>query len=73
MGGRQPVRPVWVSRGQIPDMFGLDPRTVDRALADGALIVRRFVGRKPVYRVDSIDAWLAGLDEDRPAPGQATT
>ncbi|RTE48800.1 hypothetical protein [Actinobaculum sp. 352] len=64
-------RPVWVSREQIPEVFGIAARTVDRALADGARIVRRFVGRKPVYQVDSIDAWLAGLDEDR--PGQATT
>ena len=68
MSSRQGVRPVWVDRNQIPAIFGISDRTIMLAINQGAPIERRFVGTKPVFNVDSIDAWLDGLPLDKPEP-----
>lgn len=65
---RKGARPVWVDRNQIPAIFGISDRTVALAINAGAPIERRFVGTKPVFNVDSIDAWLDGLPLDKPEP-----
>jgi phage terminase Nu1 subunit (DNA packaging protein) len=57
--------PQWVSAGQIPGVFGISARTVQDAERDGAPIEVRYIGRKPVYRVESINRWIAGHSEDK--------
>ncbi len=68
MSLRQGVRPVWVDRSQISQIFGISDRTLLDAINQGAPVERRFVGSKPVFNVDSIDAWLDGLPLDKPEP-----
>ena len=65
---RKGARPVWIERNQIPHIFGISDQIVIKAINQGALIERRFVGTKPVFNVDSIDAWLDGLPLDKPEP-----
>ena len=65
---RKGARPVWVDRSQIAHIFGISDQIVIRAINQGAPIERRFVGTKPVFNVDSIDAWLDGLPLDKPEP-----
>ena len=65
---RKGARPVWVDRSQIPQIFGISDQIIIKALNQGALIERRFVGTKPVFNVDSIDEWLQGLPLDKPEP-----
>ena len=59
------ITPQWVSEQQVPVTFGISGRTVRDAATDG-LIERRYVGAKPVYRVESITAWLQTLPVEKP-------
>lgn len=64
MAGAEEVR--WVDGPRIYPLFGLNERTVREAANDGE-VVRRYVGRKPLYRVDSIHDWIDAQPADREA------
>ena len=56
--------PVWVSRKQIADVFGISTQTVLNAINAGAAITVKYVGRKPLYRVADIDRWIESLPDE---------
>ena len=58
--------PQWVSAVQIPTVFGLSARTITDAVRDGEDIERRYIGTKPLYSVESINAWINAHPEDKP-------
>lgn len=59
------VAPQWLSAQQLNSIIGLSQTTVERAIANGAPIIRRYVNSKPVYNVASINSWLMAQPEDR--------
>lgn len=59
-----PVR--WVDGPRIYPLFGVSERTVREAANNGE-VVRRYVGRKPLYSAESIDDWIDSQSSDLPA------
>lgn len=57
--------PQWLSAKQLDGIVGLSQTTIERAIANGASIIRRYVNSKPVYNVASINDWLMSQPEDR--------
>lgn len=59
------TRALWVSQDQIPEMFGISARSVSNAIRDGEQIRRRYLGKKPIFSVADIDAWIASMPADK--------
>ena len=59
------TRALWVSQDQIPDMFGISARSVTNAINAGEQIRRRYLGKKPVFSVADIDAWISDMPSDK--------
>ncbi len=56
--------PQWVNTQQVPIVFGVSAKTVDRAIANGYPIQRRKFGTRNLYEVESINAWISSLAEE---------
>jgi len=55
----------WVDGPRIYPLFGLHERTVREAANDGE-VKRRYVGRKPLYSAESIEAWIEAKSNQKP-------
>jgi hypothetical protein len=58
--------PLWVSRQQIPEVFGINSQAVIDAINTDAQIDVRYMGRKPLYNVENINDWINSLPADKP-------
>ncbi len=58
---RPGIEPLAVNLNQLPGLIGVSRRTIERELSAGRFPQPdRRVGRRPLWRVATIEAWLAG-------------
>ena len=59
------MKALWVSQDQIPETFGISARSVSNAIRDGQQIRRRYLGKKPIFSVEDIEAWISDMPADK--------